>query len=99
MSISRNQARDLSALGSRIGATVLGGELIRLEDRFFINKTDVTGLLANLVGQNVVIIANAVSPATETETKTCLTCGRDYTEAECPHCVRVRSRLRGRNNR
>lgn len=95
MSISSRYARDLSALGSRAGATVLGGQLLKEGERYIINKTDVTGLLESLVGQSVVVVVSSVNQDQADKAKTCITCGRDYTEIECPHCANVRSRLRG----
>ncbi len=95
MTISRSDARALSASAARLGATVLGGRLVIEEGHFTINQTDVTQLLERLAGQNVVLVVGRVDDAQEEEVKTCLTCGRDYTGAECPHCARVRSRLRG----
>lgn len=94
MSISRNDSRNLSALASRAGATVLGGQLSRVEGRFFINKMDVTALLEAQVGRNVVLIVEAVTEEPEAPNKTCLTCGRDYVGTECPHCANARGRLR-----
>ncbi|HHJ07226.1 MAG TPA: hypothetical protein ENK24_06975 [Anaerolineae bacterium] len=95
MTISRNNARSLSAAAARVGATILGGRLTLEDEHFIINKTDVTALLEKLAGQNVILVVTGVdNPQTE-RTKTCLTCGREYTGSECPHCARVRSRLRG----
>ncbi len=95
MTISRKDSQTLSGTAARTGATVLGGTLTKEGDHYFINKTDVTALLESLVGEQVVFIAAAVREKSEQETKTCLTCGRDYTEAACPHCANVRARLRG----
>jgi len=95
MTISRSDARNLSSNATRTGAIVLGGQLVQEGEHFFVNKTDVTELLENLAGQNVVIIITSVEDQPEERIKNCLTCGREYTGPECPHCARVRSRLRG----
>lgn len=96
MTISRKDSQTLSGTAARTGATVLGGTLTKEGDHYFINKTDVTALLETLVGEQVVFIAADVcEKRVAQETKTCLTCGRDYTESACPHCANVRARLRG----
>ena len=95
MTISRNDARSLSSTAARVGASILGGRLTLEEDNFIINKTDVTKLLENLTGQNVILVVASVADMQKEQTKTCLTCGRKYTGLECSHCARVRSRLRG----
>ncbi len=95
MSISRKDSQTLSGTAARMGATVLGGTLSKQGERYIINKTDVTELLEKLVGQNVLLIIGDVSENSRPEVKVCLTCGREYTEDECPHCANARSRLRG----
>ncbi len=95
MTISRGDARSLSSNATRTGAVVLGGRLEQEDDHFFVNKTDLTGLLENLTGQNVVIIVTSVEDQQEEWIKNCLTCGREYSGPKCPHCARVLSRLRG----
>ncbi len=96
MTISRKDSQTLSGTAARFGATVLGGTLSKEGERYIINKTDVTELLESLVGKNVLLIAGQVTESHQPEVKVCLTCGREYTEDECPHCARVRARLRGR---
>ncbi len=95
MTITRNGSHTLSATASRVGATVLGGQLIKEDNQYFINKTNVTRLLEQLLQQNVLLIIEEVSEEKQKEVRVCLTCGREYTGAECPHCARVRARLRG----
>jgi len=98
MTIARKAARKLSAEASKSGATVIGGQLIKEGDRYIINKIDVTALLESLLSQNVLLFVGAVANEAEEQTKTCLTCGDEYTGHECPRCANVRSRLRGQNN-
>ena len=96
MAIDRRDARNLSADGSKVGAVVLGGRLVKEGDRYVINKTDVTTLLDELLEQNIVLVFGAVAEQDQrTIVHTCLTCGREYTGSECAHCANVRSRLRG----
>ena len=99
MSVSRSDARKLSMDAAKMGATTLGGLLVKNGDRFFINKTDVTQHLENLLQQNVVLVIGTVHDDVKERLRTCLTCGRDYTGSECPRCANVRSRLRGSSRR
>ncbi|MFQ5577556.1 MAG: hypothetical protein ACE5G8_11285 [Anaerolineae bacterium] len=95
MKISYNDARNLSAAAARVGALVIGGQVSEEGGHFVVNQTDVTQLLKKMAQKNVVLIISQVEEEVEEVTKTCLTCGRDYTGSECPHCAHVRSRLRG----
>ena len=95
MTIDRKAARKLSAEANKAGATVLGGQLVRDGERYLINKTDVTALLETLLEQNVLLFVDAVEQFSGSETRTCRTCGDQYSGAECPRCARVRERLRG----
>jgi hypothetical protein len=96
MAIDRRDARNLSADGAKVGAIVLGGRLVKEGDRYVINKTDITALLDELVEQNIVLVFGQVAEQDKNSiVHTCLTCGREYTSSECPHCANVRSRLRG----
>lgn len=95
MSISRSDAHSLSGTASRIGATLLGGQLVKEGGQFVVNKINLTELLESLVDEDVLVVIGQVKDNVTEESKTCLTCGRDYTGSECPHCARVRSRLRG----
>ncbi len=95
MSISRSDARSLSAEASKKGAAILGGQLSQKEGRFVINKIDALELLEKYAGKNIIFIIGEVKDNETGQVKTCLTCGRDYIDSECPHCARVRSRLRG----
>jgi hypothetical protein len=96
MAIDRRDARNLSADGAKIGAIVLGGRLIKEGDHYLINKTDVTALLEELIDQNVILVFGQVAEQDlRSLVHSCLTCGREYTGSECPHCANVRSRLRG----
>lgn len=94
MSISQRDSRTLSGTSSRMGASVSGGKLTRQNGQFFINKTNVTALLESLLNENVLLVAGKINEEKTVEVRTCLTCGREYTESECPHCARVWARLR-----
>jgi len=77
-----------------MGASVVGGKLTQTGGQFFINKINVTEQLEALVGEDVLLVLGDVKEEKTVEVRVCLTCGREYTESECPHCARVRSRLR-----
>lgn len=94
MGISQRDSRTLSGTASRMGANVNGGKLTQQDGQFFVNKTNITALLESLVDENVLVMVGQINEEKIVEVKTCLTCGREYTESECPHCARVRSRLR-----
>lgn len=75
---------------------VLRGELSRKESgRWQINKRDLDGWLADHEGEELVLVLGSLSDERPIETRTCLTCGRDYTDIECPNCRSSRLRLRG----
>lgn len=52
--------------------------------------------LAKYEGDELVLIVGSLADKRPVETRTCRTCGRDYTELECPRCRANRIRLRGR---
>lgn len=47
-------------------------------------------------GEELVLILGSLADDRPVQTRTCRTCGRDYTEIECPYCRASRLRLRGR---
>ncbi len=96
MPIDRDTARKFSAEGAKSGATILGGQLIKENGQYIINKTNIMALLEDLLDQNVLLVIGLVENETKELIKTCLTCGDDYTGPECPRCARIRSRLRGK---
>lgn len=95
MKILQSNARKLASEASKTGAMSVGGKLIKEDGRYWINQIDITDFLEELLEQNVLLVVGVIDLETEERAKTCLTCGREYTGAECPRCARVRSRLRG----
>ena len=61
-----------------------------------IAEKDLEAFLAQYDGDELVLILGSLSDNRPIETRTCLTCGRDYVEVECPHCRASRIRLRGK---
>lgn len=96
MPVSRKDAHKLSGEALRMGATVMGGQL-RLEDgAYIINKSNLSELLEQLEGQNVLLVIGEVKNVLpDKQSRTCLTCGREYQGKECPRCANARYRLRG----
>ena len=60
-----------------------------------IAEKDLESFLAQHDGDELVLILGSLSDDRSIETRTCLTCGRDYVEVECTHCRASRIRLRG----
>jgi len=51
--------------------------------------------LEDHAGEDLVVLLGSLDDDREVPVRTCRTCGRDYTELECPHCRSTRIRLRG----
>jgi hypothetical protein len=72
------------------------GVLQRDDDgRWFIHEQDILRWLATHEGEEVVLIMGSLDDDQPVQTRTCRTCGRDYTDLECPYCRANRIRLRG----
>lgn len=76
---------------------VMQGIIRRTDDgRWLIGRYDLLEWLAAHEGQEIVGILGELDDAREVAVRTCRKCGRDYTDAECPHCRLSRERFRGR---
>ena len=64
--------------------------------RWFIGEQPLETFLNAHMGEELVVVMGSLADDRPVETRTCRTCGRDYTEMECPHCRANRIRLRGR---
>jgi len=96
MAISKSEARKLAKDGLEMGAHVLRGLVTVGPDGVKIDDQDITEWLARHENSELILIAAPVGKiAIESKTKTCYTCGRDYTGDSCPHCAEARARLRG----
>jgi hypothetical protein len=62
---------------------------------WFIGDHSLESWLNAHTGEEVVLVMGSLADERPVETRTCRTCGRDYTELECPHCRANRIRLRG----
>ncbi len=94
--LRRSALLKLSASAYEIGLDVHNGVLARDESgRWRLGELDLVAWLAQYEGQELVLILGSLVDDRPLETRTCRTCGRDYTEAECPTCRANRIRLRG----
>ena len=86
----------LSAAAYEMNLDVTNGLVSRDEDgRWLIGGRDLDAWLAEHEGEEVALILGSLEDEQPVQTRTCRTCGRDYTDFECPHCRASRMRLRG----
>jgi hypothetical protein len=96
MSIRKASVLELATYAYELEAGVLRGVLERGDDgSWTIDGTSLEDWLAFYKGQSVVLIAASLEDDRPMKPKTCRTCGREFQGVECPHCRRVRRRLRG----
>ncbi len=87
----------LAAAAYEMDLDVASGQVSRdREGRWLIGGRDLDAWLAEHDGQEVALILGSLEDEQPVQTRTCRTCGRDYTDFECPHCRASRIRLRGR---
>ncbi len=63
--------------------------------RWLIGEHDLALWLKDHLGEEMVIILGSLEDDRPVATRSCKTCGRDFTDLECPHCRASRLRLRG----
>lgn len=96
MTLRKASILKLGSAAYEMGLQVLRGELQRDADgQLEINGNQLADWLRDFEGRELVLIAAALDDDREPVVRTCRTCGRDYTEHECPHCRTSRMRLRG----
>lgn len=96
MTLRKASILKLGSAAYEMGLQVLRGELVRNADgQLEINGNRLADWLRDFEGRELVLIAAALDDDREPVVRTCRTCGRDYTEHECPHCRTSRMRLRG----
>jgi hypothetical protein len=75
---------------------VLSGSLrCDKEGHWFVNGQPLTAWLTAHEGEEVVVVLGSLADDRPMQVRTCRTCGRDYTDLDCPHCRANRIRLRG----
>ena len=65
------------------------------EGRWHVGSHDLDSWLSAHEGEESVLVLGSLEDERPVEVRTCGTCGRDYSEIECPHCRASRYRLRG----
>ena len=95
MSLRKASVLELAAHAYELDAGVLRGVLEQRPDgSWTLDGTRLEEWLAAYKGQSMVLIAASLEDARPLRNQVCHTCGREYQGAECPHCSRVRRRLR-----
>jgi hypothetical protein len=96
MSIRKATVLELATYAYELEAGVLRGVLEKDENgAWTIDGTAIDEWLASYQGQSMVVIAASLEDDRPMRNNTCRTCGREYVGVTCPHCRRVRRRLRG----
>lgn len=87
----------LAATAYEMGLDSLHGELHQADDGSWrVGRRSLEEWLAAHSGEEVVVVMGTMVDERPLATRTCRTCGRDYTELECPTCRSNRIRLRGK---
>jgi hypothetical protein len=95
-SVRRATILRLASTAYEMDLDVMNGVLSREENgRWQIGLQDLDTWLAAHEGEELVLVLGSMADDRPIETRTCRTCGRDYTDLECPHCRSNRIRLRG----
>lgn len=95
--IRRATILKLASAAYEMKLDVMNGQVIRDADgRWRIGDYDLAAWLARHEGEEMVLVLGSLDDERPVETRTCRTCGRDYTDLECPYCRANRIRLRGR---
>ncbi len=96
-SVRRAAILKLASAAYEMQLDVMNGEIRQDENgRWHIGSHDLQSWLEEQNGREVVLVLGNLEDDRPVQTRTCRTCGRDYTELECPHCRPNRMRLRGR---
>jgi hypothetical protein len=94
--IRRAAIHKLAAAAYEMNLTTMTGVVTQDENgRWRIGSTDLDTWLNQHKDEEIVIVLGSLADERPVEMRTCRTCGRDYTELECPHCRANRIRLRG----
>ena len=94
--ISRAAILKLASAAYEMDLRVANGVLTRGENgRWRVGEYDLDNWLSEHEGEESVLVLGSLEDERPVEIRTCGTCGRDYTELECPHCRASRFRLRG----
>ncbi|MBP7999321.1 MAG: hypothetical protein KA314_18250 [Chloroflexi bacterium] len=95
--IRRAAILKLASMAYEMDLDVLKGIVRRdASGRWQVGEQDVHQWLAQHEQEDIVLVLGSLADERPVEVRTCRTCGRDYTEMDCPHCRANRIRLRGR---
>ena len=97
MSAARRAAiHKLATVAYEMDLDTMTGAVTQDENgRWHIGYHDLESWLTLHQEEEIVIVLGSLADERPVETRTCRTCGRDYTELECSHCRVNRIRLRG----
>ena len=98
MTIRKSSVQELAIRAHEMGAGVLRGPLQRLDEErgWTVGGIHLTDWLSRYEGRDLILITAVIGEGQEPATKTCGTCGREYSGSQCPYCREARERLRGR---
>lgn len=86
----------LASTAQEAGLDVMRGSLVCDEQgHWLVNGRSLTTWLAEHTGEEIVVVLGSLDDERPVEVRTCRTCGRDYTDLDCPYCRANRIRLRG----
>lgn len=86
----------LAAAAYEMDLDVVRGRLRRdQKGEWHVGQQPLSSWLAAHDGEELVLVLGSLEDEREVEVRTCRTCGRDYTDLECPYCREGRIRLRG----
>lgn len=86
----------LASAAHEMELEVMSGVLRRDDDgRWRIGNYGLAEWLEQHAGEDIVVVLGSLADERPLQVRTCRTCGRDYTDMECPHCRANRIRLRG----
>ena len=97
MTIPKAGVQELAIRAHEMGASVLRGSLERLDEErgWAVGNIHLRDWLARYRDRDLILIAAVIGEEQEPATRTCGTCGREYSGSECPYCREARERLRG----
>lgn len=86
----------LASAAHEMELDVMTGVLRRDEEgRWRIGDYDLSAWVEAHSGEEMALVLASLDDDRDVEVRTCRTCGRDYTDVECPYCRANRIRLRG----
>ena len=94
--IRRSIILKMASAAYEMDLDVATGVLHRDESgRWLIGKQDLVEWLSAHEDEEIAVVLGSLEDERPVATRTCRTCGRDFTDLECPYCREKRIRLRG----